>query len=1145
MKPGQRSAGHPVDIASGAMFMAHEDVSIIGKIDLVWERQYSTALLADSPSTPLGPGWTSRYFATLSGGPGEYYFGTPEGGTEVFADPEGVVHSGGTVRNPGTFRELFRRGDEYVVERWNVETQETVRFVFLRGWPGEVWPLDRVEDATGQALLMLRDGNGRLAAIQQRLEGRRIEVGYNDLGRIESISFPLPDGSRQVLARYGYDTAGRLSVAADARGYADHYEYDDEDRIVREIHKDGGVFTFQYDDRGRCVRTSGIDGYDEKILRYRSEIGWTEVTNSRGYTRRYQWLASGQVVTEIDALGGVERTEYDEHGRIVSRTSALGAREEYEYDERGNRSRITNALGQSTRIVYTDSHQIAEVTTPAGHTLYREYDEHNRMVASVDSEGNRYSLSFDHQGNLVEVTDPLGRKLRQSFNAQGVRETLTDWEGNVTRYTADVFGRVTEIVDPRGNRKRLHYDALSNLIRVDYPDGTTNAFHYDAGRNLSRVDDRNGETTRYRYGPCKRLLERVDPLGGTMRFGWGSEPGNLETISNAKGEVYTYRYNAVGLVAAEIGFDGREIAFEYNLAGDRTASVNGLGERTGYERDIGGRLVRELLPDGSETAYSYDAAGFLEEVRNADSQIRLERDSLGRILREVQNGHVIERQYDPTGMVVRLETDLALSVDYGFDGNCQLSRFQVAGQPAVVLHRDACGAEFRRDLPGGTTMMQRHDEMGRLVEQAVSSRTAGTLRRSYRYERTQLVEVRDQEDAATYQYDPVRRVVLAVRERGGSEHFRYDATDNITWAARGGDADTLLYGDGDRLQVLDETTYDHDAQGRLVRKVEHGPDGAAREWRYEWDALDQLRAVTNPDGDTWRYAYDPFGRRIEKRGPDGESHRFVWDIDHVLHELRDGELSASWIFDPHSLSPLCKLEGEEIYPIVTDHLGTPREVLDRSGRIVWQAEHFVWGGIREERIAEVDCPVRFQGQWYDPESGLHYNRYRYYDPGAGRFISQDPTRLRGAINLYAYVFDPNQWIDPLGLVINTTADRTHVTYVGSKGGQPYVGYASMPGNQSGDDVLRYRYSSGFGAEGLDGAPNVVYRGYGQDLESSQAAKATARGLEQRHFEQNGGLEGTANRQNPVGENNANRDAYLEAADEHLARQQGSEDGCSG
>lgn len=1142
MKPGRKSAGHPVDIASGTVFRTIEDISVIGKIDLVWERRYSTTLL-EGRTTPLGPGWTNRYFAALEKGPEAYRFTTPEGDVERFEDPEGLVESGGTVRNPGSFQELSRTGDQYVVTRWDIDTGEVVRFIFVRGGSGEARPLERIEDVTGQALEMLRDGSGRLAGVRQRLERRTLEIAY-EADRIASVSLVGADGTREALTRYEHDARGRLVAAHDARGFVDRYEYDDEGRIAREVLKDGGVFTFAYDGDGRCVHTSGAEGYDEKTFSYRSHIGWTEVTNSRGHTRRYQWLPTGQVVTEIDPLGGVEQTEYDEHGRIVSRTNPLGAKEEYEYDDRGNRSAITNPVGHTTRIAYDDSHQIVEIVNPAGDTSRRIYDERNRMVASEDFEGNRYELSYDEDGNLVSVVDPLERELRQDFDARGARRTLTDWEGNVTRFRADHRGRVTEIVDPLGHRKRLHYDAMSNLTRVDYPDGTTNEFEYDAGGNLVRVDDRRGDVTRYRFAPCRRLIERIDPAGNTVSFAWGTEPGNLNAVTNAEGDVYAFAYDAAGRVSGETGFDGREIRFEYDRAGNRVASINGRGERIEYERDVGGRLLREILPDGGETVYSYDAAGFVEAVRNPDAEIRFERDAMGRIVREVQNGHAIEREFDPTGMVVGLASDLAPGLEFGFDGNCLLSRVEVEGHGAMVLDRDGRGSEVRRRLPGGTTVRSDRDEMGRLAKQEVSARTR-TFERTYRFGKTQLASVRDGSAVTTYEYDPLRRVVRAMRDRGASERFSYDGDDNIARLERGDDVRSLRYGPGDRLQAAGDTEYEYDRQGRLIRKTEPGPEGGTREWRYTWDAKDQLRSVTNPAGETWRYTYDPFGRRVEKLAPDGTAHAFVWDVDHPLHELRDGEVSSTWIFDPHSLTPLGKLEGGELYSVVTDHLGTPREMIDRSGEVVWEADHLVWGRTTGEEGGETGCPVRFQGQWHDAESGLHYNRYRYYDPDVGRFISPDPTRLMGAMNLYAYVFDPNMWVDPLGLVVNTTADRTHITYVGSKGGKPYVGYASTPGDRTGSQVLSNRYSSGFMAEGLDGTPRVVYRGYGQDLDSSRAAKAAARGLEQRHFEQLGGLEGTANRQNPVGRNNANRDTYLEAADEELGRQQDPEDGCGG
>ncbi|MDH4203818.1 MAG: hypothetical protein OEV87_13130, partial [Phycisphaerae bacterium] len=174
-------------------------------------------------------------------------------------------------------------------------------------------------------------------------------------------------------------------------------------------------------------------------------------------------------------------------------------------------------------------------------------------------------------------------------------------------------------------------------------------------------------------------------------------------------------------------------------------------------------------------------------------------------------------------------------------------------------------------------------------------------------------------------------------------------------------------------------------------------------------------------------------------------------------------------------------------------LGTPGEMLDRDGLIAWRVECDCWGAVRTITGERTDCPIRFQGQWYDAESGLSYNRYRYYDRQPADFISADLFGLLGAINLYGYIADPNLWVDPLGLEINTTSGRTHVTYVGSKGGRPYVGYAGMPGNQDCQDVLSYRYSSGFAAEGLDGEPTVVLRGRGETLHESQAAKGRGSG----------------------------------------------------
>ncbi|WP_255958185.1 RHS repeat-associated core domain-containing protein [Vibrio campbellii] len=144
---------------------------------------------------------------------------------------------------------------------------------------------------------------------------------------------------------------------------------------------------------------------------------------------------------------------------------------------------------------------------------------------------------------------------------------------------------------------------------------------------------------------------------------------------------------------------------------------------------------------------------------------------------------------------------------------------------------------------------------------------------------------------------------------------------------------------------------------------------------------------------------------------------------------------------------------------------------------------------------------------YDRETGLYYNRHRYYDSDSGQYLSSDPIGMAGGLRPQAYVQNPLEWVDPLGLA-GDPAKSTHITYMGVKDGKPYAGYASKPGfNSSADDVLKYRYGSNF--DNFYVAPEPIYRGEGLE------GKYTARGLEQRKFEEFGGLEGTSNKQNPV------------------------------
>jgi RHS repeat-associated protein len=181
-----------------------------------------------------------------------------------------------------------------------------------------------------------------------------------------------------------------------------------------------------------------------------------------------------------------------------------------------------------------------------------------------------------------------------------------------------------------------------------------------------------------------------------------------------------------------------------------------------------------------------------------------------------------------------------------------------------------------------------------------------------------------------------------------------------------------------------------------------------------------------------RFTYDALGRRLSKEY-DGTVTRWVWDGNLPLHEWEEDLASASvgengeiqlglpsdavtWIFDEGSFSPAAKMQGGESFSIVSDYLGKPEQMYDSAGDLTWDAEYDIYGNIRKLRCGSLnDCPFRFPGQYADDEVGLYYNRFRYYDPGSGAYVSQDPIGLMGGGALYAYVHNVNSWVDPVGL----------------------------------------------------------------------------------------------------------------------------------
>ncbi|WP_449657215.1 RHS repeat-associated core domain-containing protein [Streptomyces hazeniae] len=199
-------------------------------------------------------------------------------------------------------------------------------------------------------------------------------------------------------------------------------------------------------------------------------------------------------------------------------------------------------------------------------------------------------------------------------------------------------------------------------------------------------------------------------------------------------------------------------------------------------------------------------------------------------------------------------------------------------------------------------------------------------------------------------------------------------------------------------------------------------------WRYHWDAEDRLTACTTPDGTRWTYTYDPLGRRTAKHrlGPDGEpaeTVHFTWDGTR-LAEQYDSTTGVTLTWDHEGHRPLTQYERKHLtqeqvdsrfFAVVTDLVGTPTELVDETGGIAWHTRSTLWGTTTWNADATAYTPLRFPGQYADPETGLHYNYFRHYDPDTARYATADPLGLAPTPNPRTYVRNPYSQIDLLGL----------------------------------------------------------------------------------------------------------------------------------
>jgi len=996
--------GCPVSMVTGEELLTLTDGELSGLLPFAWTRLYRTS--AVEVDCGLGFGWSHSLAQRLA----------VVGESVVWTDHE---NRSTTFPLPSETRPAISNSLAEAAIYLGAAPDELVLVQSSGCYHFRDGVLTSISDAYDNRLRISRDVLGRIERLDNGA-GRAFLFRY-DRAHIVAVDYQVQRAegrqeyvwvTEQNVVAYRYDDAWRLVEATNAVGESERYRYDDQQVILQRELAGGASFFWAWERSGkaaRCVRHWA--SFSQMDTRYAwDDNGGVTLFNADGSQEVYVHDQHARLVQRIDPDGAEHFKSYDDQGRLTVEQDPLGAVTAYQYDEAGRL--IALFPGDDEPTSYEHDNGFVRVVRRGEAVWTYQRNEQGDITRQTDPDGHITDYSYNKRGKLTGIWHPDDSCQRLYWNDLGqlIEEQLAN--GSVRRYRYDDLGRRVAVEDEHGALTQYQWDAVGRLLKVIQPGGLAREFSYNPYGKITAERDELGRETRYEYADGLHLISRrINSDGTQLKYRYDNTRLLLTEIENEVGERYRLEYHANGLIQQETGFDGRRTAYVYDLNGhllEKTEYGDDDSQlMTAYQRDTAGRLVRKTLPDGSTVDYTYDRQGNLLSVDDGHWPLHYEYDVQSRLTAEHQGWGTLRYRYNACGQLSHLRLPDNNRLTFNHDKGGDLASVELNGK-TLTSHLFKAGRERQRQQ-GRLLSHYHYDEQGRLHAHALNH-----YRRQYNYDKrgnlTRILDTRKGQHA--YHYDALDRLTRADHAQDLQERFVHDPAGNLLMQDRIGPSVIK----GNRLTMQGDRHYDYDAFGNLLRERRGRGQQLVTEYRY--DGQHRLIGVTQPDGTQASYRYDPFGRRISKT-LNSQTTEFFWQGDTLIAE-HSADHHQSYVYEPDSFRPLALLEGfgpENVKPFhyQLDHLGTPQELTAPDGEIVWSAHYRAYGQIARLDVNAVDNPLRFQGQYFDQESGLHYNRHRYYNPDNGRYLTPDPVKLVGGLNGYQYVPNPTGWVDPLGL----------------------------------------------------------------------------------------------------------------------------------
>ena len=890
-------------------------------------------------------------------------------------------------------------------------------------------------------------------------------------------SIPSSDGT-QV---YQFDGQGRHLSTLDSLTSVPQFTfaYDPNGYVNAVTDRDGRVTVVQRDSAGNPTAIVSPTG-QQTTLAADGNGYLASITSPGGAQEQFQYT-NGLMTNEVDARGGTHTFAYDPNGHLTLDQTPTGGG----WTLSGSGEQVTMTSGEGRTSVYQSTNQSSSQSTPGGQlqgtrqlqvsdanglTSSKQTDSQNdTQVTSADGTVTKTTLAADPRFGMAApyvanqtITTPsgLGNVVSTSRTASIAADGLTvisqtdttKINGLATLRTYDGATRTTTTTSPSGRQGVLTQDDHGRTVLSQVGMLAPSSYVYDSRGRLTSVTAGTGagaRATLFSYDNQDRATTSTDPLSLTTSFGYDSD--NRVTSATKPDEAQTSSlYDPAGDLASLVPPGKTAHEFTYTLAGDEasyTAPPVDVGSSTtSYSYNLDRQLTLITRPDGKTVSFAFDSAG--------------------RPSTTTYDAGTVSRIYSTaTGQLANVAATDGSTLDFGYDGDLLLSTTwsgTISGSVSRTWNNDFRMAS--ESVNGGNTVAFSYDPDGLVIGAGavtvardpatglITGTTLGSVAdaRTYNsfgertgylatYNATPIFQTQNTLDnlgrvlertetiggvshSYDYTYDPAGRLLRVSTDGTVTAAYTYDGNGNRLSKTTPNGTELGSYDAQDRVLTYGKFSYTYTANGELVTKTD---TSTGQITTYSYDAMDNLRGVTLPDGRVIEYLIDGMDRRIGKKINGqlvkgwlyGQGTKPVAELDGT------GAITSRFVYAVNSNVPAYVIGSGVTYAMIVDDLGSVKEVVDvGSGTIAESIRLDEFGVVMNDSQPGFQ-PFGFGGGQYDPDTSLVRFGARDFDPFVGRWISKDPLRFAGGDgNLYAYVEnDPINRIDATGLVISVSS----------------------------------------------------------------------------------------------------------------------------